>query len=246
MINDGIGYSNYIGGLQSTTYANSYSEGFKGVLNYFEWIPNAHYTGNQFRNNYVTACPIGCRFTRCRLGANVCFIVCGDGIRDDGEECDDANSRNGDGCSNLCTVEIGYSCGRIDNTASNPEVCTLLCGNGALDPNEECDDHNIVDSDGCSSSCNVDQGYSCDRVDITAAYPDTCLLNCGNGIQDEGEECDPREDDRSVLCNECRLYKYSVARIELTEENDMVITLSSPLPDIEAIASCKCVNLSNV
>ena len=34
---DGTEYSNYIGGLQSTTTPNSYSETFTGELNYFEW-----------------------------------------------------------------------------------------------------------------------------------------------------------------------------------------------------------------
>lgn len=33
----------------------------------------------------------------------------------------------------------------------------LLCGNGNLDPEEECDDGNTTDGDGCSSTCQTEQ-----------------------------------------------------------------------------------------
>jgi len=35
---------------------------------------------------------------------------CGDGSPDAGEECDDANASDGDGCSAHCTVETGFAC----------------------------------------------------------------------------------------------------------------------------------------
>lgn len=60
--------------------------------------------------------------------------ACGDGALDPGEECDDGNLVDGDGCSSVCTIEP-------------------LCGNGVLDAGEECDDGNTVDGDGCSSAC---------------------------------------------------------------------------------------------
>ncbi|HKU42068.1 MAG TPA: hypothetical protein VJR89_28110, partial [Polyangiales bacterium] len=46
-------------------------------------------------------------------------LACGDGKRDGGEACDDANLRSGDGCTPSCTREAGYSC-----TSSNPSICT--------------------------------------------------------------------------------------------------------------------------
>ncbi len=36
--------------------------------------------------------------------------VCGDGILDLGESCDDGNTANGDGCSDVCQVENGWTC----------------------------------------------------------------------------------------------------------------------------------------
>ena len=83
---------------------------------------------------------------------NPCGGFCGDGTLDPGEECDDGNNVDGDGCSADCTVE-GF------------------CGDGVLDPGEECDDGNNVDGDGCSANCTV-EGF------------------CGDGVLDPGEECD--------------------------------------------------------
>ena len=45
-----------------------------------------------------------------------------------------------------------------------------LCGNGALDDGETCDDGNQADGDGCDSNCTA--------------------TGCGNGIQTDGEQCD--------------------------------------------------------
>jgi cysteine-rich repeat protein len=36
--------------------------------------------------------------------------TCGDGVFDSGEECDDGNKAEGDGCSSGCLVEDGFSC----------------------------------------------------------------------------------------------------------------------------------------
>src|SRR6185437_7311515 len=36
--------------------------------------------------------------------------VCGDGVIEGSEECDDGNTMSGDGCSAICTVEPWYTC----------------------------------------------------------------------------------------------------------------------------------------
>ena len=61
--------------------------------------------------------------------------VCGDGVKDDGEECDDGNTVAHDGCSATCTIEVP------------------VCGNGYVEDGESCDDGNLVNGDGCSSAC---------------------------------------------------------------------------------------------
>ncbi len=58
---------------------------------------------------------------------------CGDGVIDPGEQCDDANDVDGDGC-NGCKLPS--------------------CGNGIVDPGEQCDDGVPgLSGDGCSSRC---------------------------------------------------------------------------------------------
>ena len=69
---------------------------------------------------------------------SVCFALtiplCGNGITDVGETCDDGNTTSDDGCNNLCIIEPG-------------------CGNGYLEAGEQCDDGNLIDGDNCTSTC---------------------------------------------------------------------------------------------
>jgi cysteine-rich repeat protein len=60
---------------------------------------------------------------------------CGDGTTDPGEECDDAGTVNGDGCSSNCLIEF--------------------CGDGITQAGlgEQCDDGGNVAGDGCSATC---------------------------------------------------------------------------------------------
>src|SRR5260370_35116845 len=50
--------------------------------------------------------------------------VCGNGIIEQGEQCDDGNAIPGDGCSGVCQIEPGYTCPtpgrRCGSTGSEP------------------------------------------------------------------------------------------------------------------------------
>lgn len=64
------------------------------------------------------------------------------------------------------------SCG--DTAICHGGVCTPIeCGNGFIDPGEQCDDHNQTAGDGCSADCSSTE-------------------TCGNGVRDGNkfEECD--------------------------------------------------------
>lgn len=77
-----------------------------------------------------------------------------------------------------------------------------FCGDGFLDPDEECDDGNNRNGDGCDASCFLelcgdtvlDPGEECD--DGNNFNGDGCSANCliegfcGDGILDSDEECD--------------------------------------------------------
>ncbi len=58
------------------------------------------------------------------------------------------------------------------------------CGDGHVTGTEECDDGNNGDGDGCSATCQVEPGWICE------GDPSVCQSSCGNGVLDQGEDCD--------------------------------------------------------
>ena len=70
-------------------------------------------------------------------------LTCGNMVVDPGEQCDDGNSVNGDGCDDNCTL--------------------TACGNGIVSAGEQCDDGNTTAGDCCSPTCQFEAGgSSCD------------------------------------------------------------------------------------
>ena len=118
--------------------------------------------------------------------------TCGDGVLGAGEECDDGNTGDSDGCSSTCMIEDTYSC-----TDDEPSVCMVVCGNDVVDGDfgETCDDGNTMAGDGCSDSCQREDGYICDDSE-----PQVCELACGNGERNRGEACDDGNTDADDGC----------------------------------------------
>jgi cysteine-rich repeat protein len=54
------------------------------------------------------------------------------------------------------------------------------------DSENACDDGNIINGDGCSSTCTIETGYSCN----TSSNPDICTPICGDGKRIGNETCD--------------------------------------------------------
>ncbi len=124
-------------------------------------------------------CTVALGEGRCVDG--LCVVaICGNGVVELDEVCDDANTRSFDGCSSKCDsleacgngiVELDEDC---DGTPGCSVACKReYCGNGIVDPREVCDDGNDVESDTCSAACRSDN-------------------SCGNGITDYAvaEQCD--------------------------------------------------------
>ena len=115
--------------------------------------------------------------------------LCGNGIVDCGEVCDDGNTVEDDGCTQAC-------------------LTSAVCGDGVLqaEAGEECDDGNVVSGDGCSDTCQAEtncgdgevqsgDGEQCDDGNTLEGdgCDAICLLEvCGNGILQPGagEACD--------------------------------------------------------
>lgn len=147
----------------------------------------------------------------------VSYPIMGNHIREPGEGCDDGNTVDGDGCSargrlensqqcqddrecesGRCLNNICQPCDRNDQCASNACVdgkCTDLCGNGRVDPGEECDlgagNSNIL-ADTCRTDCRNPR--------------------CGDGIADRNEQCDDGNGVSGDGCDRlCRIEVQSVA-----------------------------------
>ena len=106
----------------------------------------------------VTAAP-------CVLGVNaeMCNIqLCGDGVIQGDEECDDGNQEPEDSCLPTCVLN--------------------QCGDGVRDrANEECDDGNDNNNDACRDDCTAARcgdGYLWEGVEI-----------CDDGDEDNGDRC---------------------------------------------------------
>jgi len=125
---------------------------------------------------------LACQPGSCAFDTSSC-TMCGNATIDGTEQCDSANM-NGGTCENQGFDGGTLSC---DNSCSfNTSGCTMnTCGNGEINPGEECDDGSTLNSDGCSSNCQIEDGYECNGA------PSVCTPLCGNNTLDDGtEQCD--------------------------------------------------------
>lgn len=86
--------------------------------------------------------------------------VCGNGIVEGSEQCDDGNILAWDWCGQTCILEP-----------------VAVCGNWIVETGEVCDDGNVFSNDGCNSTC----------TKIEKIAP---VAVCGNGLIEVGEVCD--------------------------------------------------------
>jgi cysteine-rich repeat protein len=131
------------------------------------------------------------------------YTLCGNGASDAGEQCDDGNRTDGDGCDSNCTP--------------------TTCGNGIRSSAEGCDDGNGADGDGCDSNCTPTTcgngirtaGEECDDAGESAGCDADCSAAvCGDGVVNRaaGEECDDRNHATGDCCSPaCRFEAVSAA-----------------------------------
>ncbi|XP_013859906.1 pappalysin-2 [Austrofundulus limnaeus] len=62
------------------------------------------------------------------------------------------------------------------------------CGDGLVQGTEECDDGNLLDSDGCSKKCRREAGFSCN------GEPSQCYVYDGDGVCEEFEQSSSVQD----------------------------------------------------
>lgn len=111
--------------------------------------------------------------------------VCGNGVRERGEECD-SGLVSDPGCSE-CKVQAGFWC------AKPGEACVAeKCGNGVRTPDEACDDGDTNNGDGCSSACEIEDGWRCSTQGCRPICGDNKLRGnetCEDGNTMSGDGC---------------------------------------------------------
>lgn len=125
----------------------------------------------------------------CHNLGNTNLASCANNIIESGEECDDGNTNNDDGCSYNCLWE-----GSNNRWGS-------LCGNGRIEYGENCDDGNTDSGDGCSDICLIEGSLS------SGAFPN--LPVCGNSQIERGEDCDDGNTDSNDGCSNSCLHEGS-------------------------------------
>ncbi|MFA6973338.1 MAG: DUF4215 domain-containing protein [Parcubacteria group bacterium] len=126
--------------------------------------------------------------------------VCGNNSKESGEECDDGNTKSGDGCSGcttVCTQDLSAEfngTGNIFLSTAQAAACTSVgeCGgsDGFTCKNGQC--QKAVCGDGFCNDCSeafspcapTETNINCSR-DCRAASP-----TCGNGKLEANEKCD--------------------------------------------------------
>ncbi|MDC0721113.1 DUF4215 domain-containing protein [Nannocystis bainbridge] len=111
-------------------------------------------------------------------------VECGDGVVGVGEECDDGNLVDGDGCESDC------------------KIGDVLCGNGVIDAGEACDDGNSDPDDGCGPGCATECGFLC-LEGGAPCIPGFHAVQCASPGAPFGQA--------SPIANECQLATLSVA-----------------------------------
>ncbi len=133
----------------------------------------------------------------CMIDPSACTTaVCGNGMMDAGEACDDGNTESDDGCSDACALETGYTC------EGTPSECAPECGDGMIIAPEECDGTEFG-GETCVSRGFLSGDLTCGRrcrIQTTSCVES----DCGNGTLDDDETCDDGNTENNDGCSsEC-------------------------------------------
>lgn len=91
----------------------------------------------------------------------------------------------GDGAIVYCTPTVKTNC------------VPVVCGNSAIEGNEECDDGNATPGDGCSADCREESDWIC----LVPGQPCTSTVVCSDGRISGNEACDDRNKEDGDGCS---------------------------------------------
>jgi uncharacterized repeat protein (TIGR01451 family)/LPXTG-motif cell wall-anchored protein len=145
-----------------------------------EQLPPEPYCGDGTKNQLTEQCDGTDWVGEHQSCTQDCQLIdlpwCGDGIKNDAEECDGTDGLGEhQACTAQCTIVNLDWCGdgvkngdeQCDGTDGVSEhytctdTCTLeyvpYCGDNIVQGSEQCDDGNIIDGDGCTANCTIEQ-----------------------------------------------------------------------------------------
>jgi cysteine-rich repeat protein len=131
--------------------------------------------------------------------------ICGNGVVETPETCDDANTTAGDGCSDSCQIETGFTC------PTPGAACEPVCGDHLVVGGEACDEGmagNGAADTCCSATCTFRTGVCrpatdpCDAAETCSGTDATCPADVGAPATAGCCSVTPREPCRPSLAPE--------------------------------------------
>ncbi len=135
------------------------------------------------------------------LDIDAVATLCGNGVVDTLEDCDDSDLMGGDGCNARCQVETGYVC--TGGSSTTMSVCALACGNGTFEADlEECEPV-ANNTSVCDATCKL-------ISDVTEVEPNNTTpqaIGAGNHRRVRG----------SLTANDIDLYTFTITEPSIVE-----------------------------
>ena len=159
--------------------------------------------------------------------------LCGNGVRDGAEACDDRNMQNNDGCSASCAVEDGWQCRRGDGIAVDQGYCCYpsdIAGSG------ECD---LTSRELCTQRTGFTGiWYWSDQAQCQQSAQRNCAAVgaavCGNGRKEENEACDDGDNANGDGCSaQCAIESGWTCIGSMPSECSRVAAAAEPQVDLK-------------
>ncbi len=147
-----------------------------------------------------SAIPEGCSSLCTPIGSSPDQAVCGDGVIDEnadggGEECDDSNTTDHDGCSSTCLLEgssvCAFTCTSTGVSCTADSQCAEVCDTETLTCSGHATQACAVDSDcpDVAATCETVGANCCGNAAIDVAYDSDIAESCDDGNIVDGDGC---------------------------------------------------------